>query len=409
MKIAIIGAGVAGVVTLKYALERGHECECFEETGEFGGTWVYTDKTGVDENGMKIYRTMYKDLITNLPKEVMFFLDFPYPEHIKESIITQPQVLQYLTDYVNKFDLEKHIKYHQTVVKVRPHNDDKWTVTTENVINKTQNSKIYESVFVCNGHFRYPKLPNIDSRNLFNGLQMHSSDYRNQNLYKNKRVLVIGASYSGIDVANHIKSVTKKLCLSHWSPTNVKIESVVNKPAVSKMYPQGAVFADGTVEEFDIVIYCTGYEYKFPFLDDSCGITVNDNWVKPLYKHVINIERPTMYFIGIPFLVAAFQCCDIQARFSLAALEKKFVLPQKQHMLKDLNDYEFELKKNNVPNRHTHKIGQRIVSYFAELAEIAAIRPIPNVYAKLYSYVISQFGNQSKNYVILNDEHFIVC
>ncbi|KAF5274059.1 hypothetical protein FQR65_LT04457 [Abscondita terminalis] len=311
MKIAIIGAGVAGIVSLKYALEKGHECDCFEETGEFGGTWVYTDESGIDENGRKIYRTMYKDLITNLPKDVMVFMDFLYPQHINESYITQKQVLQYLTDYVTKFKLDSRIKFHQMVSKVRPLSDTKWNVTSTDLTNLTENSSQYDAVFVCSGHFRYPKFLNIKGQNLFSGIKMHSSEYRNPTIYQDKRVLLIGASYSAIDVANQIKNVTKSMFLSHWKPINFKLENVSNKPAVEEFHSKSAAFIDGTTEEIDIVIFCTGFEYKFPFLEEECGITVDDNCVRPLFKHIINIQHPTMFFIGIPFLVPAFLTCDL--------------------------------------------------------------------------------------------------
>lgn len=55
-----------------------------------------------------------------------------------------------------------------------------------------------------------------------------------------------------------------------------------------------------------------GYNYGFPFLDDSCGIAIDDNYVQPLYKHMVHIRRPTMFFIGIPYDVCAFPLFDLQ-------------------------------------------------------------------------------------------------
>lgn len=34
-------------------------------------------------------------------------------------------------------------------------------------------------------------------------------------------------------------------------------------------------------------------------LDANTGIYVDDNYVQPLYKQILNIEHPTMAFIGI--------------------------------------------------------------------------------------------------------------
>jgi hypothetical protein len=44
-----------------------------------------------------------------------------------------------------------------------------------------------------------------------------------------------------------------------------------------------------------------GYKYSFPFLTASCGISVKERRVGPLYKHLLNIRHPTMAFIGKMF------------------------------------------------------------------------------------------------------------
>ncbi|KAF5271806.1 hypothetical protein FQA39_LY18821 [Lamprigera yunnana] len=251
MKVAIVGAGVAGVVSLKYALEAGFECDCFEETETFGGTWVYTEKTGNNEYGF---------LFTELCIRISF--------------------------------------------KVQPEDEDKWMITTRNVKTKIETSEIYDFIFICNGHFRIPRIPNIAGRDLYTGLQIHSGDYRTPDLYKDKRVLVIGGAFSGLDICNHIKDVAKNITMSHWSQT-LQIDKIIQKPAVERLYETGAIFTDGTKEDFDVILFCTvvGYEYKYPFLTNECGISVEDNWVRPLHKHCVNIKYPSMFFIGIPYFL----------------------------------------------------------------------------------------------------------
>lgn len=59
MKVAVIGAGAAGLVTVKHVLEAGFDCEVFEQTDKVGGTWNYTERVGTDENGLPIHTSMY--------------------------------------------------------------------------------------------------------------------------------------------------------------------------------------------------------------------------------------------------------------------------------------------------------------------------------------------------------------
>lgn len=62
MKIAIIGAGQAGLVAAKYAAEKGFHCDVFERSDKIGGIWNYTENVGLDENGFPIQSAMYEGL-----------------------------------------------------------------------------------------------------------------------------------------------------------------------------------------------------------------------------------------------------------------------------------------------------------------------------------------------------------
>ncbi|KAK5649033.1 hypothetical protein RI129_003925 [Pyrocoelia pectoralis] len=408
MRIAIIGAGISGLLSLKYAKESGHECHVFEQTGELGGTWVYTEKYGTDENGMPITQRMYKDLVTNTPKEIMILPDYQYPSHIENSYITQPEVLEYIRGFANKFDLERHIHYYAYVTKVEP-SGEQWIVTVMDVKAKEELPACYDAVFVCNGAYLHPRMPEIEGQDLFKGLQISSRDYRNPDLYKSKRVLIVGGSFSAVDIANQITAVAEKVYISHWGSLLQKVTNVTLKPGVSQLYNDGAVFVDGSKEDFDIILYCTGYERVFPFLTKECGITVEDNWVQYLYKHTISIEKPTLYFIGVPHYIGAFINSNLQARFSVAALDGKFSLPSKEEMRKEIDDNVNELRNRNVPQRHFHNIGLGLREYMADLCRTAGIRPFPEVITRLHDHLIHTVSTMQKNakYVIVDDEQFL--
>ena len=55
-------------------------------------------------------------------------------------------------------------------------------------------------------------------------------------------------------------------------------------------------FVDGSEEEIDLVVYCTGYKMTFPFFDPEV-FSAPDNRL-PLYRRVVSVERPGLYFIG---------------------------------------------------------------------------------------------------------------
>ena len=67
-RVAVIGAGVAGLVGLKTALEAGLEAECFEQRNDVGGIWHQLDPAEQPEEGLDIGARTYKGLFMNSMK-----------------------------------------------------------------------------------------------------------------------------------------------------------------------------------------------------------------------------------------------------------------------------------------------------------------------------------------------------
>ncbi len=64
VRVAVIGAGAAGLVALRNLTSRPSvfTAIAFEQTPNVGGTWVYTENTGLDYNGLDIHSSMYKNM-----------------------------------------------------------------------------------------------------------------------------------------------------------------------------------------------------------------------------------------------------------------------------------------------------------------------------------------------------------
>jgi dimethylaniline monooxygenase (N-oxide forming) len=184
-------------------------------------------------------------------------------------------------------------------------------------MSKEEYVDVYDVVMICNGHYNTPIIPDLPGQELFQGKILHSHHYRSVDLFKGKRVLVIGAGPSGLDIAFQISPVAGNIVISHHVfRREIKGEypsNVSKKPEVLRIKNHEEIeFVDGSTCCFDVILHCTGYRYNFPFLHDSCGITIEDKRIQPLYKHIIHIEKPTMCFIGIPYYVCAFQMFDVQ-------------------------------------------------------------------------------------------------
>ncbi|XP_053607588.1 senecionine N-oxygenase isoform X2 [Plodia interpunctella] len=404
-RVCVIGAGAAGLCAARHLLvqETVSEVDVLEQAAQLGGTWVYTEKVGYDDFGLPIHTSMYKSLRTNLPKEVMGFPDFPVPESEK-SYLPAKEMLAFLQLYADKHGVTSHIKYNQHVQLVIPKAGpagELWDVSFKDLRTGVSQTKEYDYIFVCNGHYNTPFIPSIPGLKEYEGDVMHSHDYRVPEIFSNKRVLVIGAGPSGMDIALEITNVTDKVILSHHlkeQPKTVFPDNLVQKPDVIKLEGRTAYFQDGSFEDVDVVFLCTGYLYNFPFLHESCGIVVEDNCVEPLYKHLVNIYHPTMCFIGVPYYVCAFSMFDLQVRYYVQSMNGSFQLPTSEQMAEHWEEEKKERASRGYTKRQAHMMGPDQERYYASLATEAGTQCLPSVLTKIREESSNRFLHNLKNY-----------
>uniref|UniRef100_A0A182R8W7 Flavin-containing monooxygenase n=1 Tax=Anopheles funestus TaxID=62324 RepID=A0A182R8W7_ANOFN len=412
MSYCIIGAGMAGLAAARRVLELGGDVTIFERMDQIGGTWIYTDEVGVDRYGLPVHTSMYRGLRTNLPKEVMGYPDFPIPTQ-RASYIVSEDILSFLRLYADRYDIKSHIKFEHHVIQVHPAEGDRWLVEVENLTTQEKQQHVFDFLFICNGHYHTPNVPDVEGRDFFRGQQLHSHDYRCTEHYKDKAVLVIGAGPSGMDIALELAKTARRVTISHHMdrltfpfPSNLSQQT-----DVSLLTETGAKFTNGEEESFDVVLYCTGFRYSFPFLGDDCDIRVQDNHVQSLYKHCININHPTMAFIGLPFYVCAAQMMDLQVRFCLQYFTGKQRLPSQTIMLDDMVQEMEDRFRRGFKRHHAHMMGPEQGRYYDDLARTAGIETIALVMTKLHNESSQRFVDdlihfREDVFKIVDDEHF---
>ncbi|GBP83827.1 Senecionine N-oxygenase [Eumeta japonica] len=362
VKVCVIGAGAAGLCAARHLLAEGVDVVVLEQAAQLGGTWVYTENVGYDSFGLPIHTSMYKSLRwadqvltykyshfpydvlyrTNLPKEIMGFPDFPVPPSEK-SYLPAKDMLAFLQLYADTHGVTAHIKACIDIPSTR--------ATCKACGRRAMGCHELRSRERGRDHDPLP---------LRDGDVMHSHDYRVPEIFAGKRVAVIGAGPSGMDIALEICSVTEKVYLSHHlseKPKTVFPDNLEQKPDVLELKGKTAFFQDGTSAEVDVIFLCTGYLYNFPFLDPSCGIAVEDNCVEPLYKHLVNIHHPTMCFIGVPYYVCAFSMFDLQVRYYVRAMKGLFRLPSKESMVAHREEEMRDRAARGFTRRQAHMMG----------------------------------------------------
>lgn len=210
--VAVIGAGISGLTSIKSCLEEGLEPTCFESSDDIGGLWRFKE---TPEPGRA---NIYQSVVINSSKEMIAFSDFPPPAKLPNNM-HHSEVLLYLRLYAEAFQLLPHIRFQTTVVSVRRtldfHSTGQWEVETESK-GGPKETRVFDAVLLCTGHFTRPHLPLKDFPGIesFEGRYFHSWHYRSAADLQGKRVLVVGIGNSGADLAVDISRVAEKVYLS---------------------------------------------------------------------------------------------------------------------------------------------------------------------------------------------------
>ncbi|XP_031828533.1 uncharacterized protein LOC116425233 [Nomia melanderi] len=422
-RIAIIGGGAAGLLVARHAATKldTYSLTVFEQTDQIGGTWVYTDEIDIDKHGLPIHSSMYKNLRTNLPREIMQIPDFPMKQQEGSSFVHHSVIRKYLCDYAKHFNLHPYIKLNTVVKHVKPetlrNGQTIWLVTYKDLETKVEATKTFDAVVVCNGHYTVGHIPHIPGIETFPGGKIHSHQYRIPDMYAGKKVCILGASWSGIDIAIEVSQYASKIYLSHnlSEPVDSKMcKNVEQRPGIQSIQGKKFIFRDGSSAEVDNFIYCTGYKFTYPFMSSKVEMRTDDNHVEPIYKHLVHMDYPNLFVMGLAGLVIPFPTYHLQAQYILGILEGRVQLPSPKQMREEYEAEKTALLNQGIPLRHITKLNERQWAYYDELAASINIPSFPPVIKKIYDHSnqmrekdFTTYKNQQ--YCIIDDENFVVC
>ena len=347
-KVAIIGCGPSGISALAAfddAKKRGlsvPQVVSFEKQSTPGGLWNLTYKTGVDEYGEPVHGSMYRFLWSNAPKEGIETTKYTFDEHYKQPIASYPPrfiILNYLLGRYNT--IENKTVLFNTVVRDVSERGDKFIVTFENLLTTQRESDIFDYVIVATGHYSRPHLPKYSGLENFSGRILHSHDFRNAKEFKNQTVLLIGSSYTAEDVAIQCFKYGCKKCLVsyHKEPTGLSWpDGIFEVPGVSYFDNEKCHFIDGSCQKADVVIFCTGYDHHYPFMDNKLKLrdATNVMYFDHLYKGIFLENNPRVMYIGAQDSCYTFVMFDIQAWYARDYILQKIILPEESKMKEDI-------------------------------------------------------------------------
>lgn len=198
MKIAVVGAGFAGLASAKVLREFDHDVTVFEKAPDVGGVWSATRR--------------YSGLRTQNNKASYAFSDLPMPRGYPEWP-TGEQVQAYLESYVEKFGLGPSLRLSTEVLRAEPTPaEDGWMVTARAAGSAVSAPERFDHVVVANGIFSDPVFPQYEGFAQLvraGGKLVASSQLTSLDDARGKHVVVVGYGKSACDVAAEIGPIAQ--------------------------------------------------------------------------------------------------------------------------------------------------------------------------------------------------------
>ena len=199
----IIGAGCSGFTMAKRLKDHGLAYDCFEMSDDIGGNWYFGNPNGMS--------SCYQSLHIDTSKWRLAFEDYPVPADWPD-FPHHSQLLAYFRAYVDHFGLRETITFDTAVSDCLRLDDGRWKVTLS-----TGESREYDHLVVGSGHHWDARTPTYPGT--FDGYQVHSHHYRDPFEpydFRGKRVMVVGAGNSAMDISSELsqRPIAERLVIS---------------------------------------------------------------------------------------------------------------------------------------------------------------------------------------------------
>ena len=314
-EVIIIGAGQAGLSMAYFLKRKNIPFILLDDQSQPGGAW----------------RHAWESLHLFSPNSWSSLSGWMMPA-TEQTYPTRNEVIDYLTAYEQR--------YHFPVV--RP-------VHVDRVENKGQYLEVYaeercwkaKAVVSATGTWSQPFIPEYAGREHFQGMQLHSADYLNAEPFKGKKVMVVGGGNSGAQILAEVSLVAETLWITQTPPQFladdvdgrvlflraterlkakqegrsieqpigglgdiVMIDSVKaahergvlqSKRPFSAFTEHGVIWDDGSAQQVDAVIWCTGFKAALNHLN-SLGIIQQDQTIA--VHNGRSVQVPNLWLLG---------------------------------------------------------------------------------------------------------------
>lgn len=317
-RLLIVGGGQSGLAAARAGRDQGWNPVVLEAGPNPSGSWP----------------RYYDSLRLFSPRRFSGFPGYAFPG-VANAYPTRDEVVEFLHGYARWLGVE--IRGDARVVRV--------VADGPRFVAEIADGTVLtgDAVVAASGSFDNPHVPTLPGVNQYEGETLHVAEYRSPDAYAGKRVVVVGAGNSAIQVAYELASharttlaVRERIRFApqviagrdlHWwlrstsadlLPTAlvkrvIKGTPVIDagkyrdaladgrpdqRPMFRAFTPDGVVWADGERERVDTVIFATGYRPNFPYLTSLGAL---DDAGLPHQDRGIATGVPGLAFLGLEF------------------------------------------------------------------------------------------------------------
>jgi putative flavoprotein involved in K+ transport len=313
--VIVIGGGQSGLACGYFLKRSGLSFLILDRESKPGGAWLHG----------------WESLTLFSPAESSTLPGWPMPKS-KDLFPSRMEVIDYLTQYELRYELPVTRNVNVLGITLE---EPYFKVETET------GNYFARAIISATGTWGKPIIPNLKGRELFTGIQIHSAHYVNAESFRNKKVLVVGEGNSGAQILAEVSKVASAKwatrSIPHFLPDDVdgrvlfnlasakyqaqkegkpfdaskyNLGNVVMVPSVkeardrnvlhaagsvAEVSANGVIWDDGTMESFDVIIWCTGFGYSTQHLQ---SIFTLDEKGKTATEETRSMEVPGIWLVG---------------------------------------------------------------------------------------------------------------
>jgi putative flavoprotein involved in K+ transport len=312
--LTIIGAGQSGLAAGYQCRALGLDFQIVEAAAEPGGSWP----------------RYYESLTLFSPARYSELSGMEFPGD-RDRYPKRDEVTRYLRDYAAHFDLPITTGFDVCSVES--------VGQVFEIASRDGRQLKSRAVVVATGGFSTPRMPTLEGEKSFPGERLHSRDYHSPGRFAGRRVIVVGAGNSAVQIAVELAKVarvtlatrgpirwvpqrilgkdihfwTKWLGIDNLSlsgdPTAPVLDDGHYRRAIRDGHPdmrrmftrftsRGVVWSDGNEEDVDAVIFATGFSPSLSFLAVAGAF---DSKGRPVQRRGVSLTCPGLFYVGLPW------------------------------------------------------------------------------------------------------------